>query len=148
MATPMEDGPPHKLLETDNFLIYWHDAGRTILVLEVLGGWDWTQAFAALTHFNQTLYDTPYPTYSLLLFRSGTSAVPTGLTLPNVRDLMAMNPPLEQLVLLVGAGGFIQSMAQTVSRMYGLRAIFGRYRFVETIEEALKVVQAHKAQRG
>jgi len=148
MTTPSEDQTLHKLLETKNYLIYWQDAERTMLVLDVRGQWDWGQAFAALAHFNQTLYDTPYPTYSLLKFREGTNIVPSGLTLPNVRDLMAMHPPLEQLVILVNAGTFIQSMIQTASRTYGLRAIFGRYRFVNTLDEAFQLIQAHRQQRG
>jgi len=145
---PSEDQAPHKLLETKNYLIHWQDTEHTILVLDVRGEWDWEQAFAALAHFNQTLYDTPYPTYSLLKFREGTNIVPSGLTLPNVRDLMAMHPPLEQLVILVNAGTFIQSMIQTASRTYGLRAIFGRYRFVNTLDEALQLIQSHRQQRG
>lgn len=148
MTTPTEGQAPHILLETKNYLIYWQDAEHTILVLDVKGGWDWEQAFAALTHFNQTLYDTPHPTYSLLMFREGTSVVPSGLTLPNVRDLMAMHPPLEQLVILVNPGTFIQSMIQTASRTFGLRAIFGRYRFVNTLAEALQLIQTHRQQRG
>jgi hypothetical protein len=135
-------------MEGPNFTICWQDAERTILVIDVFDQWDWAQAFDALTSFNQILYSTPYPTYALLVFRAGTSAVPKGITLPNVRDLMAMNPPFEQLTILVGAGSFIQTMAITVSKMYGLRAIFGKYRFVESIEAGLRLIEDHKRQRG
>jgi hypothetical protein len=146
MTRLLHPSPPESLFEGENFCIYWQDAERTILVLDVTDQWDWVQAYAALTSFNETLYATHYPTYSLLIFRTGMSIVPKEITLPNVRDLMAMNPPLEQLVILVGAGMFIQSMAETVTKMYGLRAIFARYRFVKTIDEALKLIEAHKLQ--
>jgi hypothetical protein len=140
--------PAARLHEGENFAVYWQDAERSILVLDVFAQWDWAQAFAALTQFNNILYATPYPTYSLLIFRDGTGAVPKGISLPNVRDLMAMNPPLEQLVILVGAGSFIQTMVSTVSKMYGLKAIFGRYRFVESPNAALRLVEQHKREHN
>jgi hypothetical protein len=141
----------HNLLEGHNFRISWYDDAQTILYFEVLGAWTWDEVSTPFNYINQdVLAKRSTPTYVITHFAPKTNVLPYGhgsSALNTLRNLVSQNYDSEQLNISVAAGAFVETLVQLVRRMnIPLQAVMGKYRFVATLDEALQIIAAHKAQ--
>jgi hypothetical protein len=123
--------------------IYWHDSDHTILVHEALGRWNWHEAHESLRIVNDTLWASTQGVCTIHFLKSFTT-LPTGNALANLRRLMMIDPPNEQLVIIVGASSVMSVFLKTVLRAYQLTGSISKYHYVETFSDALRVIEQHR----
>ncbi|MFN8375330.1 MAG: hypothetical protein U0694_20935 [Anaerolineae bacterium] len=133
-----------EIARTPNYKIYWQDAERTIVVLEVFNRWTWDEAYHAVKMISDSNALVSHETYSIFWFRYDVSQLPGGLALPKLRELMTMQRPNERLVLFVMVNPLLKTMLELASRLYGLQEHMKKYRFVTSFEHATKVITRDK----
>jgi hypothetical protein len=138
----------HEVLQTSiSYRLSWYDAEKTIIVLEVTGPWRWEEAFSVIPLLNRLVEAQPHPVYSLYYYRVvSASLLPKGAGLTNLRKLVEFDPPNEKLVIFIRQDTLTRNFMNLVSRVYGLRQVLQKYRFVSTWEEALHQVAADRAE--
>ena len=136
------------IVDSDRYKIYWHDDEHTILVGEVYVGWTWTDAYEGLKTFNETLgiRSNEVKVYAILDFHGGAQLLPKpGSILANLRNLLNTDPQYEEMTVYVIQMGFLFSMMQIASKLYGIRHWIDKHRFVITMEEALQIIEQEKS---
>ena len=137
-----------KLIKEDSYYkIYWYDTEQTIIVGEVHVGWTWSTAYDGLKILNETIRQrsNEVDVYSIIHFQSGAQLLPkSGSILTNLRNLLNDDPQYEKMTFYVIQTGFLHSMMQIVSRLYGIRHWVERHRFVNTLDEALVLIENDK----
>ncbi len=132
------------IFETSATRLYWHDEEQTVLINEVFEAWTYEIAKEAVVAVNDTIRAHDKQISTLHLFNSSAMAVPKGMTVSNIRNLMLEDPPNEELVIFVNAPLFLQVLIGTVSSVYRLRSLFPKYQYCKTIDEALDIIARHK----
>jgi hypothetical protein len=145
MQKPSPSSDPANLVaRLPSSLVYWHDDQRTILVHEVTRKWTWEEAHAALRLVNDTLLKHSGDVYSIHWFRPSSAILPAGDALVNLRKLIAPDPPNERLVIIVGGSALLGAFLRTVLRVYSRTTAMPKYHFVDTLEEALRLVDTYR----
>lgn len=124
----------------------WLDDDRTIIRLDVSGKWSWQEAVEVVMRMNEVVAATPHDLYTIIQFRNR-SFLPEAGSIGPLRRLIEINNPNEQLIILVNAGDFITKLSALISKTYGLMAIFGKFRFAHTLDEALAMIANHKQEQ-
>lgn len=135
------------IAETEYYKIYWHDDEKTVLISEINADWTWAAAHNGLEIVNKVLGDRSSETdvYSIVHMKTGAQMLPkSGSTLINLRNLLRDDPQHERLVIYVAQGGFFYSIMQVASTLAGIGHWIEKYRFVNTLEEALLLVSQDK----
>ncbi|HRF95909.1 MAG TPA: hypothetical protein PLZ51_11970, partial [Aggregatilineales bacterium] len=142
--------PLYELLREDkNYRIGWFDAGRTIAVLEIRGPWIWDEAFDIIPYLNKQVASVGHPVYTIYEYNSKSMAfLPRGGSILNIRRLVEIDPPNEQLVVFVKHDSLTRSFVNIIFKVYGLRQIVHKYRFVATWEEAMTQIDQHRASQA
>ncbi len=133
-----------EILRGHNFLIRWHDAEQTIIVIEVLDRWTWDNAFYAISFASKAVRATPHDVYTIFWFKYEMPRLPDGLALPKLQELMMMQNPNEQFVFLITRNPLLKVFLELTSKMYGLNRYLARYRYVAAFENALTLIDKHK----
>lgn len=123
--------------------IYWYDAEHTILVHEVTGRWTWDEAHVSLKIVNDTLFGSAQAICTIHYLHQQTR-LPSGNALANLRRMMAADPPNEELVIIVGASSMLSTFLKTVLRAYRMTGSISKYHYVETLSDALHVIEEHR----
>jgi hypothetical protein len=138
----------HEVLQTSpSYRLSWYNPQKTIIVLEITGPWTWDEAFRVIPLLNRMVEAQPHPVYSLYYYRVvSASLLPKGAGLTNLRKLVEFDPPNEKLVIFIRQDTLTRNFMSLVSRVYGLRQVLQKYRFVASWEEALRQVAADQAE--
>lgn len=138
--------PPDDLISTSVYRLFWVDNAKTILCLELRARWSWDEMTAAIGAVNGTLAQrTGISTYSIAHFLPGVNVLPSGPAISKIGQLVRNDPLHEELAIFVRSQGLLYDFITLASRMYGLQRIFARYRFVNTMDEALALIAEHRA---
>ncbi|MDX2077985.1 MAG: hypothetical protein SFZ02_16265 [bacterium] len=142
--------PLYELLrEGKNYRIGWLDAGRKIAVLEILGPWKWDEALDIIPFLNEQVASVGHPVYTIYEYNGKHMAfLPRGGGILNIRRLVEIDPPNEQLVIFIKQDSLTLNFVNIVFKVYGLRQIVQKYRFVATWEEAMAQIEQHRAGQG
>lgn len=137
----------HEFLTLSVLRAGWLDADQTISLIHVYGRWTWLEAHQCLrTHTDEQLLIN-HPIYSIFLFEKGAAMIPAGPNaLRQLQALMAYDVPQERLVCIVGQSGIFARFMTTAGHIYGLQQIIGKYRFLNTLLEALALIEQDKAE--
>lgn len=130
--------------ELNGLRLGWYDDDQTILMLEVSNYWTWTEAEILVSTINETILATEKKIYTIYLFSPEYNVVPRGKGgFGSLRRMMRVDPPNEQLLILVGSNLFLKRLIEIVSEI-GLRAAFDKYRFVVSLDEAIAAIAEHQ----
>lgn len=138
----------HILSETARYTIRWYDDAQTILYLEILQPWTWEDAHHAIGVVNDTVRQTPHDVYTVYHFGPHVPMLPKGPAFANLRSLMSVDLPNEQMLVFIGGSMILKRFMDIVSKVYGIRQAVTKFHFVTRLEEALALVSAHKAQQA
>lgn len=131
--------------EGDGYVIRWYDDAESILMVEIARNWTWEEAHEVVGIVNETLFAADHNVATVYHLANGVRALPRGgAALPNLRRLMLVDPPNEELIVFIGGGTLLRSFMGVVGKTYGLRAIVSKHRFVATLDEALQKVADHR----
>lgn len=121
----------------------WLDKQKTILLVKVLSEWTWDDAYSALTDHLNLLESVTHDVYSIYDM-SAAPKHPTGLTIPHLKYAMSTQRPNQKLTFFVGLSFELQMLFRVTQQAFQLGAIFRTYRFANTLDEALRMIDAHK----
>lgn len=140
----------HEVLhETDIVRVSWLSDQRDIALMEIKKQWNWQEAIVAVEIINKAVMAQPHPVYTVYIYQmKNTPLFPTGVKLTNLRRLIEIDPPNEQLVIFVRTDGLLRRFVYILSKTYGLRHILKKYQFVDTWQQALEAIQRHRATQG
>lgn len=137
----------HEILrDTKISRVSWLSGDKDIIVMEIKQQWDWEEAIIAVETINHAVMAQPNPVYTVYIYQMRhTPLFPTGVKLGNLRRLIEIDPPNEQLVIFVRTDGLMRRFIGILSKTYGLRHILHKYHFVATWDEARAVIDKHRA---
>lgn len=138
----------HEILrDTDISRVSWASADKGVIVMEIKQQWNWEEAIIAVETINTAvLTQQPHSVYTVYIYQMRhTPLFSTGVKLTNLRRLIEMDPPNEQLVIFVRTDGLMRRFIGILSKTYGLRHILKKYHFVATWEEAIATIDNHRA---
>lgn len=140
----------HEVLhETDIVRVSWLSDQRDIALMEIKKQWNWQTAIVAVEVINKAVMAQPHPVYTVYIYQmQNTPLFPTGVKLANLRRLIEIDPPNEQLVIFVRTDGLLRRFVYILSKTYGLRHVLKKYQFVDTWQQALEAIQRHRATQG
>lgn len=138
----------HQLLaETPIFRVVWLDAAHTITMAHALQRWTWQDAHAAISTVNAAQNTVTHPVYTVLLFDSGTSQLPSSAgAITQLKRLMEYDLPHERLVIVVGQHYLLSHFITVTGRIHGLKHILRKYRTALTLADALDIITLDRVQ--
>lgn len=129
--------------------VSWLSGDKDIIVMEIKQQWDWQEAITAVEIINKAVMAQPNPVYTVYIYQMRhTPLFPTGVKLGNLRRLIEIDPPNEQLVIFVRTDGLMRRFIGILSKTYGLRHILQKYHFVATWDEAQALINKHRAKQS
>lgn len=129
--------------------VSWLSGDKDIIVMEIKQQWDWQEAITAVEIINKAVMAQPNPVYTVYIYQMRhTPLFPTGVKLGNLRRLIEIDPPNEQLVIFVRTDGLMRRFIGILSKTYGLRHILHKYHFVSNWDEAQALINKHRAKQS
>lgn len=137
------------LFESYNYQLGWYDAQQTIFYLDVFAPWTWDDVYVLVGDMLGVLETTTHDFYSVQWFHDGGERLPHGITLPHIKRILGANYPHEQLLILAGVPRWrpVVTIASQATRIIGMQDL-NKFRFVDTVEEALAMIEEHKSNRA
>lgn len=132
------------IIEKHNHRLVWYDPGQSILLLEITAYWSWAEAEETFRRINELIAQTDCQVYLIFEFSSNVPSIPTGPLFKHVRALMSENHDNEQLNIFVRVNPLLKQVIHIASRTYGLREMMSKYRFANTRDEALDLIEEHR----
>lgn len=136
------------LAQTEHSRLYWYDnSEENILIMDIDWGWTWTEAHEAIKLNNEILakQTQKHPVYCVFNFTS-MSLLPKGDgAIANIRRLLESDPSVEQLQIFVIRFNLLRILINSAISASNLARIEHKYRYVTSLEEALKVIEKHRA---
>jgi len=121
----------------------WFDDEQTILLVQALAPWDWNDVEQALAEQLQHIRSVTHNVYSIYDLTLS-PALPNGLVIPRLKHVASDRLDNQRLTIYVGMGFLQQQMMDLTRNAFHLDALFANFRFVRTLDEALRVIDAHK----
>jgi len=139
------------LKETQHYKIYWYDDEQTILMGEAYTGWTWTSANEGVAFINATLEEPSktHDTYVIIHLTTDAQLMPRNQsTFMALRNLIQEDPKHEQLTIYITGASVLNTLMKIVAQLYRIGDKTTNYRFVQSIDEALRIVHEHKKSRS
>lgn len=137
-----------RLFESPTIQVGWHDAERTILIVEAEQGWTWEEALVVIIEVvNPTIQArAPEPIYSIYHHR--TRYFPEGRgALSALRRMISVNVPNERLLIFVRQSEVINTFLEVALRAFRMFSHLAHTHFVQTFEQAMAIIQNDKRAR-
>jgi hypothetical protein len=123
----------------------WYDDAKTILLIRALMHLDWDDIYNALVdqmaHVESVSHGV-YTIYELTL----SPTLPKGVALTKLKRVSSERRPNQRLTLYVGMGELQRQMMEVTKSAFNLKDLFQNFYFVQTIDEALMLIDTHKQQ--
>lgn len=140
LNTPPGNVPsPHGIAANERYALRWLDDAHTILLLEMFGHWQWGDAAEAVRLQNRVLWAQTVPTDAIILLHGSIGFIPDGSFFRNLRSIFE-EPTMERWVIIAGRFHIVKTFLELVGKLYGLRGIEMRYKYAETLDDALRLV--------
>ncbi len=133
------------IAETEKYKLYWEDAGKTIIRLDIERGWTWDDAHLALSTMDEVIPAVGHDVYTIYYFKPGAAALPRSFAMSNIRSLLNSEVPNEKMFIFVGSQSLLSHFITMVTKVYGnVTRNASKLQVSETIEEAFALIEAHK----
>jgi len=127
------------------YTVEWHSSDKKICVITVLeDNWDWEIAVEAIQKQVELCETVEHPVHVVFHFKVR-SNIPRQGAFQNLPRLMKYRAPNEDLGIFVGFNAMLSMLLQTAGKIYGLRELVAKYRFVDTMQEALAEIERYEA---
>lgn len=133
-----------ELLRTETFVVRWYDSEKTILLLEILGRWNWDDAYRAINTLNQVVISVNHDVYTIIHFTKRGLMMPQSYALPNLRKFM-VDAPNERMIILVNSEGLMKVLLEALHRTFDFSGVFHKFRYMGSLNQALETIARHKA---
>ncbi len=133
------------LTEGDSYKIGWIDPEQTIILIQITGTWSWKQAHMVVEQINHLIASTKHDVYPIFEFSPRANNIPPGSVFSQVRKMMGENHDNEPLNIFVGINPLLRKMIDIVSRAYNLCGVHTKYRFVNTLDDALDLIAQNRS---
>lgn len=124
----------------------WYNPEQSILLIEVSGqaqSWD---DLIKIVQTQQLWFDTiDHKAHSIFDMRTANPRVPRGNTLMSMKKLMEYSHHNEDLTVLLGKYMILRPLIEIVDRAYRMASYTSRYRYVDTMEQALDAIRRYEA---
>jgi hypothetical protein len=124
--------------------IGWHNDDKNIILLTYTRPWDWTDFEAAAKEMIELLDSVNHPVDMIFDIRKA-GAPPQG-ALKRFREVAETNHPNGRWLVFVGGGSIVMRFLDLFTRLYGLTRNVPYFRFVYSMEEALKLIARRQTQ--
>ncbi len=125
----------------------WNDNEKTVLVLEVRADkWNWDDAFNIMRDFKIRAESVEHSIYTVIIFHD-TPSTPDSTVFRNIRQMTRLRANNEILTVFVGTNSLFRTIFNTVNKIYLLKNIFDKFRFVATKEQAIALIEREKENR-
>jgi hypothetical protein len=124
----------------------WYNAEQTILVIEATGQAESWDELIKLVQTQQEWFDKiDHKAHSIIDMRNASPRVPRGNALLNMKKLMDYSHRNEDLTVLLGKHVILRPLIEIVDRAYRMANYTSRYRYVDTMQQALEAVERYEA---
>src|SRR5215213_9729428 len=107
---------------------YWYDeTHKNVLVFELLSRWSWDDALEIVQLQGEEMARLPHKVHTIFHFERNVSWVPQGAAFSNLKQLMGMVYPNEDLVIFVGKNLLLEMFIRSVGSVYKLTNQMSRY---------------------
>jgi hypothetical protein len=130
--------------------LYWDNDERTVMLIEVEGGYSWDDLYDVLRKIKKVTDNAPYTIGAILDVTRG-ATIPGGklftqTTLDHARNMLKMGEGGTGPVVIVGANSFIRLVFST---FYNLdRKALGNVQFAATPDEARAILAEKLSQQN
>jgi hypothetical protein len=129
-----------------SYRCYWHDENKKqVLVFEALSRWTWEDAVEIVELQGTQMQTVPHKVHTIFQFERNVNWMPQGSAFSNLKRLMGMVHPNEDLIIFVGKNLLLEIFIRAVGNVYKFANHMNRYHFVHTMEEALALIDARNA---
>lgn len=130
------------------YTVDWYDERKTIcLITSLQSNWTWDDAIAVVEE-QVTLTETvEHPVHVIFHFPQQINIPRRGAfqTLPRLMENRAKN---EDLGVFVGFHTLLSMLLTTAGKVYGLRNLVEKYRFVKTLDDAFAEIERYERERA
>ncbi len=124
----------------------WDNEEKTILVAAYVGSWTWEEFFAARDQANRQLDEVDHQV-DIIHDWSQSGGFPHNI-FANAKSLIPKMHPRTARNVHVGVSPYFMTMWQLFSRLYAAVAGEKKFVFVNTLDEARKILTAEKQGEG
>jgi len=117
----------------------WFNEEKKIILFDIIAPWNWEDAFQAIQEQLELADSVDHGVHAIYHFHN-VPTIPRGSGFTNLKRLASMQHPNDRLACFVGTHGLLQAIMNILSSVYGLRDVIQTYHFVETPEEAFKII--------
>lgn len=125
--------------------VYWHDPERTIMIYEFGEEWHWDEFYAAVEEEEKLLDEVDHSASVIFYSENSLVKIPDN-ALNHLRRLVSMSNPKEDMLIVVSGPPLLRALLDTLGRVYRLNKILANYVYTETLDEALAVIEARRAE--
>jgi hypothetical protein len=130
------------------YTVRWLDVEKTIIACTIHREWDWDMAYDVMTLMNEQCKTVEHGVYSIFEYDHPGYTVPKGSMLHNARRILKIDSPNDERYYFIGLNAFVKRMLAITSKVYGLERTVRRIHVVDTLDDALKDIVAHKASKS
>lgn len=131
--------------QQNNYRISWFDSEHSILLCEVFDSWTWSQAYQGTQIIAQMIKGVEHPIYTVFFVGEKAPFLPNGTgAINSIKQLMHLSYANEQLVIFVKQSMVVRHFVDIVAKAYRLDKERQKYRFVQTMGEAIWLIEQHR----
>ncbi|MCU0496340.1 MAG: hypothetical protein MUF87_03190 [Anaerolineae bacterium] len=133
------------IVQQHNYRLSWFDSDRSVLLCEIVGSWTWGEAHQEIKIITQMIKGVEHPVYTIFFIGEKAPFLPHGTgAINSIKQLMQHSYPNEQLVIFVKQSMIVRHFVDIVAKAYRLDTERQKYRFVQTMGEAIWLIEQHR----
>ena len=139
--------PLHEtLIQGKTYRVGWYNPERTIMVFDVMGPWHLHEAVEAIRYAREIMVALGHPIHTIFEYDTDYATIlPRGATVSHVRQLIEADIPNGKLVILIRQDALTSTVFNILKKHYLVRQIAAKYRFVNSWDEAMVLIEQHQA---
>ncbi|MDX2076504.1 MAG: hypothetical protein SFZ02_08755, partial [bacterium] len=134
------------LIQEKTYRVGWYNPERTIMVFDVMGPWHLEEAVNAIRYVREMMAALGHSVHTIFQYDTDYATIlPRGATVSHVRQLIEDEIPNGKLVILIRQDALTRTVFNILRKHYSVRQIATRYRFVNSWDEAMVLIDQHQA---
>jgi len=133
---------------SEKYTCEWYNEEKTIVIVRSLdSNWTWEEATEAIEAQISLAETVEHPVHNIFYFEERPNIQVSG-AIRHLEKLMNLRAKNEDLNIFVNINRMFSSLLNTVSKIYKLGNFLAKYRFVDTLEEALEEIEQYEAAKN